>query len=96
MLRRNAHTRPPLPTAANDSGPSSTDVRQSVARAVVAIGRVLLAPLALALAAIAGLVYALLLPICGIASVAEATARASWALVRDAFRRPRHRAASRA
>ena len=75
--------------------PSSTSgARQSDARSSVA--RVLLAPFALLLAALAGILYAVLLPICGVASIAEATARTSWGIVRDAFRRTRHRAASRA
>jgi hypothetical protein len=85
------HRRP----ASSPSRGSAPDVRQAATPAPSA-GRILLAPFALLLAAIAGLVYALLLPICGIASIAEATARASWAIVHDAFRRTRHRAASRA
>lgn len=94
MLRQNAHPRPPI--AARAAPPAPPAVRQLAARGAAAIGRILIAPFALALAAIAGMVYAVLLPICGIASIAEATARASWALVRGAFRRTRQGATSRA
>jgi hypothetical protein len=50
---------------------------------VRAIASVLLAPIALVVAAGAGLLFALLLPVCGVASIAEAISRASWTLVRD-------------
>ena len=88
---------PALP--GSSSSPSSGDAAESARQAATAgwsVGRVLLAPFALVIAALAGLLYAVLLPICGISSIAEATARTSWAIVRDAFRRTRHRAASRA
>jgi hypothetical protein len=57
--------------------------------------RLLVAPLAALVAAVAGLLYVLLLPICGIASMAGAAAQASWRLVREALatartRAPRH------
>jgi hypothetical protein len=48
--------------------------------------RILIAPFAAALAAIAGLVYVLLLPVCGIASVASAIAQACWRTLRGATR----------
>jgi hypothetical protein len=46
------------------------------------LARVLLAPFVLALAAIAGVVFAILLPVCGVATIAEAVAKGGWAFVR--------------
>lgn len=92
MPYANAPLRGSSPSPAREPAAS---MRQSATPGSL-IGRVLLAPFALVLAALAGLVYAVLLPICGIASIAEATARASWGIVRDAFRRTRQDAASRA
>lgn len=87
------------PTLHGSSSSPSREAAESARQPAVpgsSIGPILLAPFALVLAALAGLLYALLLPICGIASIAEATARSSWTIVRDAFRRTRHRAASHA
>jgi len=50
-------------------------------------GRAILAPFALALAALAGILFAILLPICGIATIAEAVAKGGWAFARGAFSR---------
>jgi hypothetical protein len=36
-------------------------------------------------AALAGLVFAVLLPICGIATISEGIAKASWRFVRETF-----------
>jgi hypothetical protein len=79
----------PMPPA-SPAGPSRPSegpprLRQSVATARLAraVARVLLAPFALVVAAGAGLVFVFLLPVCGLASVAESISRASWALVRD-------------
>ena len=88
MLRQNAYPRASLAVASMPTDPERP-LRQSAARGWRMIGRLVLAPFALAAAAAAGLVFVILLPVCGIASVAEATAKSSWALVRDAFRRPR-------
>ncbi len=60
-------------------------VRQSAARMVTAALRLIVAPLALAAAAISGLLFAVLLPICGVATISEAIARAGWRFARDAF-----------
>jgi hypothetical protein len=89
MVRQNAYARASLAAASIPTDPERNQLRQSVARVGRVIGRVLLAPFALVTGAVAGLVFVILLPVCGIASVAEATARSSWALVRDTFRRPR-------
>lgn len=61
--------------------------RQSAARWGRLVGRLLLAPFAALAAALAGVLFVLLLPVCGIASIAEAIARASAAFVGDALRR---------
>jgi hypothetical protein len=45
----------------------------------------LLAPVALAFAAIAGVLVAILLPVCGIATIAEAVAKGGWAFVRGSL-----------
>ena len=87
---------PALPGSSSSPFREEAERARQGATAGWSVGRVLLAPFAIVLAALAGLLYAVLLPICGISSIAEATARASWAIVRDAFRRTRHRAASRA
>jgi len=81
----------PPPGDAGTSGP----VRPPAARPAGSLVRILLAPLAALAAAVAGLVYVLLLPICGIASIASASAQASWGLVRRALAGARRRAAPR-
>jgi hypothetical protein len=53
-----------------------------------AAGRVILAPFALAFAALGGIVFVFLLPICGIATIAEAVAKGGWAFVRGALSHP--------
>lgn len=85
MVLRVAPRTPPAPRAAPSRGREAPPLRHSVAiaRLARAIARVLLAPFALVVAAGAGLLFALLLPVCGVASIAEAISRASWALVRD-------------
>jgi hypothetical protein len=52
-------------------------------RAPGTVARLALAPFAAVLAAVAGLVYVLLLPICGIASVASAVAQGCWRTLRE-------------
>jgi hypothetical protein len=68
------------PPAPEDGG--VRHVRRSVAESCPLFLRVLLAPLVLALAAIAGVLFAILLPVCGIATIAEAVAKGGWAFVR--------------
>lgn len=79
-----APTPAPAPPA---FGAGRREVRQAAAFPRSRAARLLLAPLALVVGAVAGVVFAVLLPICGIASIAEAMTRASWGLVRAAFRR---------
>lgn len=68
-------------------------MRQSVARRAgvlvrlfAALAGIVVAALAALAAALAGLVFVVLLPICGLASIAEATAVASWRTARDRVR----------
>ena len=63
-------------------------VRPFAAARWSAAGRVLLAPFALAFAALAGVVFVILLPICGIATIAEAVAKGGWAFVHGALSHP--------
>lgn len=89
MLRQNAYPRASLAVASIPTYTASGTLRRTVAQRGLLVGRIVLAPFALVAAAVAGLLFVILLPICGIASVAEATAKSSWLLVRDTFRRPR-------
>jgi hypothetical protein len=71
------------------SGPGgAVRVRPFAAPRWSAVGRVILAPFALVLAALGGVLFAILLPICGIATIAEAVAKGSWAFVRRAASHP--------
>jgi hypothetical protein len=69
--------------------PRRREVRQSAAFPQSSVARLLVAPFAMVVGAAAGIVFVVLLPVCGIASIAEGLTRASWALVRAAFRRTR-------
>lgn len=90
MARRDVQSRTPF---ASPPAPGASPVRHPVAGRPGGLARLLLVPFAAAAAAIAGLVYLVLLPICGIASIAGAVAQASWGLLREAFGRARPRAA---
>ncbi len=59
-----------------------------VRRAVAVRLRPALAPIAALAAALAGLVFVILLPICGVASVLQGAASAAWDLARRLARRP--------
>ena len=82
-LRRNVTDRKARMAFVDSTGQSdpAESVRQLVARkghvAHVAL-RVLAAPAALAAAAAAGALFLILLPICGVASIAESVAREAW------------------
>jgi hypothetical protein len=95
MLRRLVEPRTPFaaapPLRTGDAAPQ----RPGAAHARSALARAVLAPFAAALLALAGLVYVLLLPICGIASVASAVAQASWAVLREGSGGVRKRTAPR-
>jgi len=64
-------------------------MRQLVARGLSALFQVLSLPAAALASAIAAVVFAVLLPICGIASVAEGISRVCWDHVREGMHRPR-------
>jgi hypothetical protein len=53
-------------------------LRHPAARGFVATARLVAAPLVAIAAALAGVVFVVLLPICGIASLAEGFAKAAW------------------
>jgi hypothetical protein len=96
MPRQGVHSRTTLTGLPAPEGRSAAPVRRSAARPGAALARLLLAPFAAVVAAAAGLLFAVLLPICGIATIAEAVAKASWRLVRDALAPPAsHRPAHR-
>jgi hypothetical protein len=59
-------------------GPSAAFPRHPATRQVVAALGFLAAPLVALAAALAAAVFVVLLPICGIASLAEGFARAAW------------------
>jgi hypothetical protein len=82
---------PTSPDAAGGAPPPHSRAAQGWRR----VARVLVAPFAAVLAAMAGLVYVLLLPICGIASIANAAALASWSLLRESLGGARRRTAPR-
>lgn len=90
-----AHRGPVRHLAARRSSPAAvaalarieeSTVRQSVARALVLPVRLVAAALATLAAAVAGAVFVVLLPICGLASVAEGVTRASWRAARATVR----------
>jgi hypothetical protein len=81
VLRRLARVRTTFAAAQAPRAPDGDGARQ---RRATAVRWCVLLPLALAAAAIAGAVFLVLLPICGIASGAEGVARWCWQAVRDA------------
>jgi hypothetical protein len=68
--------------AGEDSTGESPRARHPVARACVVTGRLALGLAAALAAALAGLVFVVLLPICGIASLAEGFGKACWQAAR--------------
>jgi hypothetical protein len=93
MARQDVHPRSPFASRWAGAGRGSPAMRPRAARPWSATARILVAPLAAVLAAVAGLVYVLLLPICGIASIASAVAKACWAALGEALPGARPRAA---
>jgi hypothetical protein len=57
--------------------------RHPAARAIVATAGMIVAPAVALAAALAGIVFVLLLPVCGIASLAEGFAKAAWDAARS-------------
>jgi hypothetical protein len=67
----------------------SSEPTRAEHRQVAAIRRTVIASVAVLGASLAGLVFAVLLPICGIASIAEGLARWCWDLARRRGPTPR-------
>jgi hypothetical protein len=82
-VRRAAHVGP-LRAAPPPRGRGADLPRHAVARALARTARIALAPVALLAAAVAGAVFLVLLPICGIATLAQGFARAAWDAARGA------------
>jgi hypothetical protein len=96
MVRHNVQSSPRRgATPSQEAGGGARILRQGVALPSTPLLRVLLAPFALVFAAVAGVVFAILLPICGIATIAEAVAKATWSFVRGAMPHTLSRSASR-
>lgn len=94
MVRRNVRSVPNSgATPQQATGGAARVLRQGVALPANPLLRVALAPFALVFAAAAGVVFAILLPICGIATIAEAVAKGTWAFVRGAMSRTLSRTA---
>ena len=93
MLRRSAQGRAPLDSGAALPDAAAGAPRPRRARQSVALARLVLAPFAAIGAALAGAIFLVLLPICGIASIAEALARICWNGARDGVP-PRRRGAT--
>ncbi len=81
MLRR---TVPPCAAGPRPRGDLDARPGHLVARPWATAAWIALAPFAALGAALAGLVFVVLLPVCGIASIAEAVARSCWGAVRAA------------
>ncbi len=88
MLRQGARARVDLVEAPAPPAGLAAPVRQSAASLASTVLRLMVAPFALAAAALAGLLFAVLLPICGVATISEGLARAAWRFARDAFTQP--------
>lgn len=76
--------RTPFALAGRRAEDGSGDAGHSAARRTAGLARVALVPFVALGGAVAGLVFLVLLPICGIGTVAEAAARGAWAFVREA------------
>ncbi len=85
MLRRFAQGRTSFAAVDVARSIEQTGLRRDGARPLAAIGRIVGAPFVLLGAALAGAVFVLLLPICGIASIAEGIARLCWRSFRESF-----------
>lgn len=95
MLRQSAHGRTTFAGLPGDVSARRARVRRSATRATAILLRLIVAPFAAAAAVLAGLVFAVLLPICGIATISEGIARASWRFVRESLGHLTHPSARR-
>lgn len=67
---------------ASPAGASGSPTWQSSAPRLALVLRLIVAPLAAIAAVVGGLLFAVLLPICGIATISEGIAKASWRFLR--------------
>ncbi len=95
MPRRPTPPRTPFADRPRGAGGAEGPVRRSATARAASVVRLAAAPFAALAAALGGLVFVVLLPICGIASIAEAVAKVSWAFVRDTFASVHGRAGTR-
>lgn len=95
MLRDDDEGRTSFAGGADAGAPRGAPVRRTAARWTTWVVRLIVAPLAGVAGAIAGLMFAVLLPICGIATICEGIAKASWRFARDAFQHVPHPPARR-
>jgi hypothetical protein len=95
VARPDAGARSTFADGGDRSPADAAPVRRSAAR-IAAIAVRLIAPVAAAVAALAGLLFAALLPICGIATICEGIALTSWRFVRESVAHLAHRPAPRA
>jgi hypothetical protein len=91
-LRQSVMGRATFAAEPSRRAPERARPRHVATRVALATARLLVVPFAALAAALAGAVFVVLLPICGIASLAEDFARASWRIAR-AMLPPRGRGA---
>jgi hypothetical protein len=85
MLRPDDQGRTTFAGDARSAPGGSASVRQSAAHSATVALRLIAAPFFGVAAALAGLLFAALLPICGIATISEGIAKAAWRFVRETF-----------
>lgn len=95
MLRGDEEGRTTFAGDAGSGAPGDAPVRRTAARFATWTVRLIVAPFAAVAAAVAGLMFAALLPICGIATICEGIAKASWRFARGAFEHSPQRRARR-
>jgi hypothetical protein len=83
MLRRIAQARTSIAAEQIERSLEESELRRDGVRRLAALGRIVALVPTLLAATIAGSVFLVLLPICGIASGAEGIARWCWRLVCD-------------
>jgi hypothetical protein len=85
VLRQNATGRMSFADSTGRADPSESVRHSAACRGSIAL-RVLSAPLVVAAVALAGAIFLILLPVCGIASIAEGVAREGLRFLRVTFR----------
>ena len=84
MLRRSVQPVTSIQPAGRSAAGERSGARRAAAPRLAQVAWILLAPWAALAAALAGLVFVVLLPICGIASLAEGFGSVCWRAARDA------------